>query len=59
MVFAEAEVVETNFVGELDLLDEMGHAFLRGNDASRNGVWNQRCEAVDADLHQLPLSSIC
>jgi hypothetical protein len=59
VVFAEAEVVEANFVGEFDLFEEMGHAFLRGNGAACDGVWNQRCEAVDADLHLLALPSLC
>ena len=51
VMFAEAEGVQTDLVGELDLFEEVGDALLRGDGVARDGVGNQRCEAVDADLH--------
>jgi hypothetical protein len=50
-MFAEAELIETYFVGELDLFEEMGDALLRGDNVAGDGVWYQRGEAVYADLH--------
>ena len=52
-MFAEAELVEANFVGEFDLFKEMGDALLRGDGLARDGIWNECGEAVDADLHLL------
>jgi len=51
VMLAEAEDVEANLVGYLDLFKEMGDALLSGDRVAGDGVWNQRCEAVDADLH--------
>jgi len=51
VVLAEAEGVEANLVGEFDLLEELDDAFVRGDGVTRDGIWNQCCEAVDADLH--------
>ena len=51
VVFAEAEDVEADLVGEFDLFEEVSHPFLSGNGMARDGVWNQCCEAIDANLH--------
>jgi hypothetical protein len=51
VMLAEAEGVKTDFVGQLDLFEEMGDALLSCDDVAGGGVRDQRCEAVDADLH--------
>ncbi len=38
VMLAEAEDVEANFVGELDLFEEVGDALLRGDDVAGDGV---------------------
>ena len=40
VMLAEAEDVETDLVGQLDLFEEMGDALLRCDDVAGDGVWN-------------------
>ena len=51
VVLAEAEDVEPNHVGDLDLFEKMSDALLRGDGVAGDGVRNECGEAVDADLH--------
>ena len=58
-MFTEAEGVQAYLIGEFDLFEEVSHPFLSGNGMARDGVRNQCCEAVDADLHiWTPLSML-
>jgi len=40
MVLAEAELVETDFVGEFDLFEELGDALLCGDCNAGDRVWD-------------------
>ena len=58
VMFAEAEGVETDLVGEFDLFEEVTEAFSgRGGDAGLR-VGNCGGEAVDADLHVMGLPGV-
>jgi hypothetical protein len=43
-MLAQAEDVETYFVGYLDLFKEMSDALLRCDGVAGDGVWDERCE---------------
>ena len=51
VMFADAENVEADAVGELDLFQQMLHALDGAEGEARGRVGDGRCEAVDADLH--------
>src|SRR6202158_1836741 len=50
-MFADAEDVEADAIGELDLFQKMVHALNGAERQSRGRVGHGCCEAVDADLH--------
>ena len=50
VVLADAEDVEPDLVGELDLLDQVAEALLRAEDGARR-VGRALSEGVDAELH--------
>src|SRR5260370_240773 len=51
VMFSDAERVEANLGGKLDLFQQVLHAFDGIERDTRNRVGNGRCEAVDAELH--------
>ena len=50
-MLAEAEVIEADLVGELDLGEEVGEAGGGGDGLMMEGIRDRGGEAVDADLH--------
>ena len=58
VVLADAEDVEADLVGELDLLDEVAQALLGLTSAGRR-VGGQLAEGVDADLHASTVGGAC
>ena len=52
VVLADAEGVEPDLVGALDLLEQVLHALGRARRQSGDGVGDRRDEAVDADSHR-------
>jgi hypothetical protein len=51
MVFANAEHIQTDFVGEFHLFQQILHALNRAKGEPRTRVGDDRCEAIDTDLH--------
>ena len=51
MVLAEAEDVEPDLVGELDLLEQVAESLGRADDPTRLRVGRQLGERVDPQLH--------
>ena len=56
VVLADAEHVEPDLVGELDLLDEVAEALRRSQRLARDRVGRELRERVDAELHPRMLS---
>ncbi len=51
MVLADAEDVEPDLLGELDLLQQVAHTLVRPDRLARLGIDTQFRERVDAELH--------
>ena len=57
VVLADAEDVEADLVGELDLLDQVAQALLRADDGP-DAVRRALSEGVDAEFHGASQSSV-
>jgi hypothetical protein len=53
VVLADADDVEADLVGELDLLQQVAQALARADATRRRMVGREVSEGVDADLHAL------
>ena len=56
MVLADAEDVEPNAVGDLDLVEEIGHAIGGRRRFARRRIGKDGRETIDADFHDEPLA---
>ncbi len=55
MMFADAEDIEADAVGDLDLIDKIGHPNCGRRQPARHGVRNIGGKTVDADFHDILL----
>jgi hypothetical protein len=50
-MFAEAEHVQADLIGQLDLLDEIAQALRRGDPISGDSIFRQLAKGIDTKSH--------